>query len=77
MPPVEGSRVPVTPRAKKALELALRNAVSRNDREISTGHLLLGIIDQRDNAALRVLAGAGVDTGALRQEVTRRMAAAA
>ena len=75
--PVCGGRIPFTPRAKKALELALRAAVKSGDREISAGHLLLGVIDQRDNAALQVLKAAGVPTGALRQEVTDRMASAA
>ena len=68
-------RVPFTPRAKKVLELALRNAVKRHDQEISTGHMLLGIMDSRDNMALRVLREAGVDADRLRQELTSRMAA--
>jgi ATP-dependent Clp protease ATP-binding subunit ClpA len=69
-------RLPFTQRAKKSLELALRTAVKDHAAEISTGHVLLGVIDQRDNAALRVLKAAGVETRALRQELTRRMAAA-
>ena len=68
-------RVPFTPRAKKVLELALRNAVKRHDQEICTGHMLLGIMDSRDNMALRVLREAGVDADQLRQELTSRMAA--
>jgi ATP-dependent Clp protease ATP-binding subunit ClpA len=67
--------MPMTPRARKVLELALRNAVKRHDHEISTAHVLLGIMDQRDNAALRVLREAGVDPGQLRQELASRMAA--
>jgi ATP-dependent Clp protease ATP-binding subunit ClpA len=70
-----GVRVPFTPRARKVLELALRNAVKRHDTEICTGHMLLGIMDQHDSAALRVLREAGVDAGRLRQELTSRMAA--
>lgn len=65
-----------TDRARKSLELALLTAVTSGDQEISTGHLLLGVIDERDNLAVRVLTAAGVETGALRQEVARRMAAA-
>ena len=68
-------RVPFTPRAKKVLELALRNAVKRHDSVISTGHMLLGLIDQRNNAALRILREAGVDDDRLRQELASRMAA--
>jgi ATP-dependent Clp protease ATP-binding subunit ClpA len=68
-------RIPFTPRGKKVLELALRNAVKRHDTEISTGHVLLGIMDQHDSAALRVLREAGVDADRLRQELASRMAA--
>ncbi len=75
--PCAGGPLPFTPRAKKALQLALRAAVRSGDREISTGHLLLGVIEQRDNAALRVLKAAGVPAGALRQEVADRVASAA
>jgi ATP-dependent Clp protease ATP-binding subunit ClpA len=67
----------MTAEAKKSLELALKSAVALRQREISTGNLLIGIIDQKDNAALRLLAGAGTDTGALRADVLARMAAAA
>jgi ATP-dependent Clp protease ATP-binding subunit ClpA len=70
-------RIPFTPRAKKTLELALRAAVKCNDKEITTGHLLLGLIGQEDNAALRILGEAGVEADALRQELAKRMAAAA
>jgi ATP-dependent Clp protease ATP-binding subunit ClpA len=62
---------------KKSIELALRAAVSLRDSEISSGHLLIGIIDQGDNAALRVLAGAGIDPGVLRLDVLARITAAA
>jgi ATP-dependent Clp protease ATP-binding subunit ClpA len=69
--------IPFTPRAKKSLELSQRIAAGREEREITPGHLLLGVISQRDNAALRVLRAQGVQADALRQEVTRRMTAAA
>jgi ATP-dependent Clp protease ATP-binding subunit ClpA len=77
-PPCPGARpghIPFTPRAKKSLELALRNAVRRKDGAITPGHLLLGVIDQRDNAALRLLQAEGVGSDALREEVSRRMTA--
>lgn len=67
----------LTSELKKSIELALRTAVSRRDREISPGHLLIGIIDQGDNAALRALAGAGIDPGALRLDVLARITPAA
>ncbi len=67
----------MTPEAKKSLQLALQAAVALRQRQISTGHLLIGIIDQKDNAAVRLLAGAGADAGALRADVLARIAAAA
>lgn len=77
--PGRGARskhLPFTPRAKKSLELSLRAAVRRKDHEITTGHLLLGLIDQRDNAALQLLKAEGVGSEALREEVSRQMPAA-
>jgi ATP-dependent Clp protease ATP-binding subunit ClpA len=70
-------RMRFTTDAKKALELAVRAAVGRRDREISGGHLLIGIIDQGHNGALDLLAGTGADAGTLRAEVLRRLSAAA
>ncbi len=67
----------LTADARKAIELALRQAQRSRDRVLSPGHLLIGLIDQGDNSALRLLAAAGLDPGQLRADVTRRMAAAA
>jgi ATP-dependent Clp protease ATP-binding subunit ClpA len=69
--------LPISREMKKSLELALRCAVGLKDRGIGPGHLLLGIIDQGDNAALRALAGAGVDARAVRLDLIARMTAAA
>ena len=71
------SRFRMTAESKRAMTLALRLAHTRGDREISSGHLLAGIIDQGDNGALRILAAADVDPAALRADTVRRMAAAA
>jgi ATP-dependent Clp protease ATP-binding subunit ClpA len=68
--------IPFTPRAKKSLELALRAAVRRKDHEITPGHLLLGVLDQRNNVALQLLQAEGVASDALREEVSRRMTSA-
>lgn len=69
--------IPFTPRAKKSLELALRAAVRMRHKDISSGHLLLGIIDQGSNAAVLILRRAGVPVDALRRDVTQRLTAAA
>jgi ATP-dependent Clp protease ATP-binding subunit ClpA len=63
--------------AKKALELALRTAVRLNHRSISSGHVLLGIIDLGTSPAAAALTDAGVDVSSLREDVLRRMAMAA
>jgi ATP-dependent Clp protease ATP-binding subunit ClpA len=51
---------PFTPRAKKVLELSLREALARDDRAIRPEHLLLGLLKERDGVACQVLASAGV-----------------
>jgi ATP-dependent Clp protease ATP-binding subunit ClpA len=66
-----------TPEARKTVEFALRATVRMKQPSISTGHLLLGIIDQRHNAGLDLLTAAGADVAALRADVIRRMSAAA
>ena len=63
--------------AKKSLEFALRAAARMHSGHISSGHLLLGLIDQADNGAVAALTAAGVDTAALRADVMSRLVAAA
>jgi ATP-dependent Clp protease ATP-binding subunit ClpA len=63
--------------ARKSLELGKRAAGQLHSGHISTGHLLLGLIDQGDNGAVAALTAAGVDTGALRSDVMARLVAAA
>jgi ATP-dependent Clp protease ATP-binding subunit ClpA len=70
-------RLPMADDAKQALAGALKHAVRLGQREISSGHIVLGIIDQRHNGALTVLTEAGADVGALRADVIRRVTAAA
>lgn len=72
-----GSRARMGRDGKKAIELALRAAQERRDTELNCGHLLVGIIDQGDSKALEMLSTAGVDAGALRADVLRRMTDAA
>jgi ATP-dependent Clp protease ATP-binding subunit ClpA len=67
----------MTPEAKEVMGCALRLAQSRHDGSLTPGHLLIGIIDQGDNEALRLLAAARVDLAALRADALRRMSAAA
>jgi ATP-dependent Clp protease ATP-binding subunit ClpA len=65
--------IPFTPRAKKSLELSLREALQLGDGYIGTGHLLLGLIHQGDSMALKVLGQLGADLKDLRARVTREL----
>jgi hypothetical protein len=55
--------------AKKALGYAVREAAGLRDRHIGTEHLLLGLLGEPSSVAGRLLAGYGVDTGAVRRAV--------
>ncbi|BCL16501.1 Clp protease N-terminal domain-containing protein [Micromonospora sagamiensis] len=60
---------PFTPRAKKVLELALREALHLRHRHIGTEHILLGLLSEGDGVAAQVLHEAGVDLRDLRRRV--------
>jgi ATP-dependent Clp protease ATP-binding subunit ClpC len=67
-------RPPFTPGAKKAIEFALREALRLHDRDIASGHLLLGLLSSPGDDVDRVLAEAGIEAAALRQAAERRLA---
>ncbi len=70
-------RIPFTPRAKKALELSLREALSLSHNYIGTEHILLGLIREGDGVAAQILAEhADGDLTAVRQAVTDLLPAA-
>jgi ATP-dependent Clp protease ATP-binding subunit ClpA len=64
-------------RSKKVLELSLREALRRGDREIRTGHLLLGLLREGEGLAARILTDAGLDLDEMRRRVEREMPRAA
>jgi ATP-dependent Clp protease ATP-binding subunit ClpA len=66
---------PFTGRAKKVLELALREALNLKDHHIGTEHVLLAIVREGDGVAARVLRLLAPDTD-FRQLVIRRLRAA-
>ncbi|GHE29361.1 Clp protease [Streptosporangium violaceochromogenes] len=68
-----GRHIPLTRRAKKVLELSLREAVHMRHGSIGDGHMLLGILREREGLAARVLTGANVDLALLRQDVVREL----
>ena len=65
--------IPFTPRAKKCLELSLREALKLDHDHIGPGHLLLALISQDDCVAVRVLGGLGADLEQLRAQVIREI----
>ena len=62
-------QIPFTPRAKKVLELALREALSLGHNYIGTEHILLGIAQEGEGVAMRILRDADLDGEAVRQAV--------
>jgi ATP-dependent Clp protease ATP-binding subunit ClpA len=62
-------RPPFTPRAKKVLELSLREAVRLGHNYIGTEHLLLGLLGEGDGVGARVLTALGADLSTLRATV--------
>ncbi|MDR1118374.1 MAG: ATP-dependent Clp protease ATP-binding subunit [Bifidobacteriaceae bacterium] len=64
-----GSHIPFTPRAKRVLELTLREALQLGHNYIGTEHILLGLIREGEGVAARVLIKLGADLGRLRQQV--------
>jgi ATP-dependent Clp protease ATP-binding subunit ClpA len=66
-----GGHVPFTPRAKKVLELALREAVARGDRSIGSEHLVLGLAREGDGVAARILRSRGVDHAVVEEALQR------
>jgi ClpX C4-type zinc finger protein/ClpA/ClpB-like protein len=61
--------IPFTPRAKKALEYALREALQLGDNFIGTEHLLLGLLREGHGVAIQVLEQLGADLGQVREQV--------
>ena len=66
--------IPLTPRAKKILELALREALSLGHNHIGTEHILLGLAREGEGVANHILLDAGVNADRIRNEVIRMLA---
>jgi ATP-dependent Clp protease ATP-binding subunit ClpA len=61
--------IPFTPRAKKVLELSLREALHFGHNYIGTEHILLGLIREREGMAAKALVQVGADLAQIRQRV--------
>jgi ATP-dependent Clp protease ATP-binding subunit ClpA len=65
----QSGHIPFTPRAKKTLELSLRESLALGQDYIGTGHLLLGLIRKGDGVGVEILVGLGADLNVLRARV--------
>ena len=75
--PVPSGHIPFGKRAKKVLELSLREALRLGHNHIGDGHILLGLIREGEGVAAKALVAAGVDLAGLRDDVTRLISAEA
>ena len=66
--------IPFTPRAKKVLELSLREALQLGHNYIGTEHILLGLIREGEGVAAQVLVKLGADLNRVRQQVNQLLA---
>jgi ATP-dependent Clp protease ATP-binding subunit ClpC len=64
-------QIPFTPRAKKVLELALREALSLGHNYIGTEHILLGLVREDEGVAARILLDLDAEAEKIRGEVMR------
>jgi prophage maintenance system killer protein len=67
--------IPFTPRAKKVLELSLREAMQLGHDYIGTEHILLGLVREGEGVAAQVLVKLGADLGRVRQQVVSLLGA--
>jgi ATP-dependent Clp protease ATP-binding subunit ClpA len=66
---VTSGQIPFTPRAKRVLELALREALSLGHNDIGTEHILLGLVRENEGVASRILLEFDADAEKIRKEV--------
>ncbi|MCB4208887.1 ATP-dependent Clp protease ATP-binding subunit [Arthrobacter sp. UM1] len=66
-----GGHIPFTPRAKKVLELSLREALQLSHNYIGTEHILLGLLREGEGVAAQVIVKLGHELGQVRQTVVQ------
>jgi ATP-dependent Clp protease ATP-binding subunit ClpC len=71
--PIVSGQIPFTPRAKKVLELSLREALSLKHNYIGTEHILLGLVRENEGVAARILLDFDADAGKVRNEIMRTL----
>src|SRR4030088_1315301 len=70
---VTSGQIPFTPRAKKVLELALSEAMTKRHNYIGTEHILLGLVRENEGVAARILLDFDADSEKIRNEVIRML----
>jgi ATP-dependent Clp protease ATP-binding subunit ClpA len=68
------AHVPFSPRARKVLELSLREALAMRSRTIRDGHIALGLLREGQGLAMKALHDRGVDLVELRRDLTAALA---
>jgi ATP-dependent Clp protease ATP-binding subunit ClpC len=71
--PLATGQIPFTPRAKKVLELSLREAMALGHNYIGTEHILLGVVRENEGVAARILLDFDADAEKVRNEVFRML----
>jgi ATP-dependent Clp protease ATP-binding subunit ClpC len=70
---VTSGQMPLTPRTKKVLELALRESQSLGHNYIGTEHILLGLVRENEGVAARILLDFDADAEKIRSEIIHRL----
>jgi protein-arginine kinase activator protein McsA len=73
---VATGQIPFTPRAKKVLELALREGLALGHNYIGTEHILLGLVRENEGVAARILLDFDADAEKIRNEIIRMLSGA-
>jgi ATP-dependent Clp protease ATP-binding subunit ClpC len=71
--PLVTGQIPFTPRAKKVLELSLREAMALGHNYIGTEHILLGVVRENQGVAARILLDFDADAEKIRNEIFRML----
>lgn len=71
--PTQGGSSPFTPRVKKVLALAEKEARKMNHTYVGTEHLLLGLIKEGDGVAAQVIQSFGIDIDTIRNEIMKEL----
>ncbi|WP_062346737.1 Clp protease N-terminal domain-containing protein [Herbidospora yilanensis] len=72
-----GRHIPFGPRAKKTLELSLREAIALKHKAITDGHVLLGVIREGGGLAMQIITEAGISPTRVREALVQELSSPA